>query len=492
LSPSSPSVSRGHRGLTLPENPIRDSSMSSPPCPTLISSHRALDEHKLESPSNQGRIENSLPSNETGRQEEKCRRSIRVTNGVTRPVGNVGIISNDLERKPSGPQIYSWEFMDAFLPILKKIPACFSALQTLDFDVFQLIALPKPFHDMPLLTTTVTSLYRLHTIERLKISWFPVVKFLTNIEAAYNDHPYHSKWHAADVVGTMAYFLGKRWFKQSLTPVHQLIGLLAAASHDVDHNAQTNAFHRLAKTPIGTLYAASNLEHYHINVAKKILDHSGCDWTSKLHNWDQLWTSEAVWKLFSNLILGTDSATHDPKKQKPFGTFAGFFDKERKNSAEYALTEILHLADISNATKPLRISRKWSVRFYEEFDALGKEVRRLHLNIPLFQDPEKMPTLADTQIFFISNVCLPSFEDLVKFMPEVEETLDNLQRNLKYWKAEKESMVKRKNLVAEWQLDVSNNDKGVSTAVGLQTSFISSTDLKSSQTIKIIGVERPN
>jgi hypothetical protein len=380
--------------------------------------------------------------------------------------------------------------MDSFLPILEKKPSCFSTLETLEFDVFHLITLPKPFDDMPLLTTTVAALRRLQTIERLKISWSPLVKFLINIENAYNDHPYHSSWHAADVVGTMVYFLGKRWFKQSLNPVHQLICLLAAASHDVNHDAKTNAFHRLAKTPIGTACATSNMEHYHINVSKQILDLPGCDWTSKLHNWDESWTSGAAWKLFSNLILGTNPAVHDVKKLKPFSTFAGFSCEKKKKATEFALTEILHLADISNPAKPLGISTKWSVRFYEEFHALGKEVRRLRLNIPMFQDPEKMPTLPDTQIFFISNVCLPSFEDLVTFMPEVQETVDNLQRNLKYWKSEKDSLVKRKNLLAKWHLDVSHNDKGVRTAVGLETPFISSPELKSSQTIKITRVER--
>jgi len=144
------------------------------------------------------------------------------------------------------------------------------------------------------------------------------------------------------------------------------------------------------------------------------------------------------------------------------------------------------VADISNPAKPLGISTKWSVRFYEEFVNLGKEVRRLRLDIPLFQDPEKMPTLPDTQIFFISNICLPTFEDLVTFLPEVEETIDNLHRNLKYWKSEKESLLKRKNLLAKWHLDVSHNDKGVSPAVGLETPFISASDLQSTQSINVM------
>jgi len=104
-----------------------------------------------------------------------------------------------------------------------------------------------------------------------------VVKFLINVENSYNDHPYHSSWHAADVVGTMAYFFCHGYFKRSLSPVHQIIGLLAAASHDVDHDAKTNKFHTLAKTPIGISCAESNMELYHIARAKQILKLPGCD-----------------------------------------------------------------------------------------------------------------------------------------------------------------------------------------------------------------------
>jgi len=106
--------------------------------------------------------------------------------------------------------------------------------------------------------------------------------------------------------------------------------------------------------------------------------------------------------------------------------------------------------------------------------------------MPLFLDPEKMPTLPDTQIFFISNICLPSYQDLVTFIPEVEETLSHLFRNLKYWKSEKESFLKRKNLLAKWHLDVSHNDKGLSSAGGLETQFISARDMQSSQSINFI------
>jgi len=338
----------------------------------------------------------------------------------------------------------SQKFLDAFMPFLEKKPEVFESLETLEFDAFKVATLPQPYNAMPLLTTTVAVLWRFKTIERLRISWLPVVKFLSNIEEAYNDNAYHSNWHAADVVATMAYFICRGWFKKSLSPVHHIISLLAAASHDVDHNAQNNNFHRLAKTPIGILYPESNLEYHHIAKATGIRNLPGCDWTVELQKFDETWTREEVWTLFSTLILRTDPALYDPENRKPFTDLATCTREELNESQEPALMEILHLADISNPVKPRGIAKAWASRFYSEFVDLGKEVRRLHIDMPMFHDPAKMPALHDTQVFFLSKICLPSFEDLVVFIPEVQETVDNLKLNLEYWKTEKERFASRK------------------------------------------------
>merc|ERR1719403_209580 len=51
-----------------------------------------------------------------------------------------------------------------------------------------------------------------------------------------------------------------------------------------------------------------------------------------------------------------------------------------------------------------------------------------------------MPTLPDTQVFFINFMCMPSFKDLIEFEPEAQEAVDNLEWNLIYWKDQKEKL----------------------------------------------------
>jgi len=344
-----------------------------------------------------------------------------------------------LKVSPSSRQMKAQYFIDSFVPILDKKPDCFKPLLNLDFDVFDISQLPTPFDAMPLVTTAWAVFTKLKIVESLRISWTPIVKFLINVEEGYNNLPYHSKWHAADVVANLGYFLNRGWFRKVLSPVHQLTSILAAAGHDVDHNGQTNQFHRLAKTPIGVSYPESNLEYHHIAKSMGIRNLPGCDWPAELSSEDKMWSSDDIWTLFSTLILRTDPAMHDPE-QKPFSNLAKGTVEEQNQAQPPALMEILHFADISNSVKPTRIAKKWAKRFYREFVNLGVESRKLKLNIPIFKDVKKMPSLPDTQIFFISKVCLPSFTDLCVFMPEAQETVKNLEINLAYWKDQKEKL----------------------------------------------------
>jgi len=373
------------------------------------------------------------------------------------------------------------KFFGTIMSFLKEGPNCFDALDTLEFDVMRVAELPKPFNALPLTTTTVVVLQRLKTVEHLKISWDPIVKFLMGIEEAYYDNPYHSSWHAADVVATMAYFIARGWFKKSLNPVHQLTGLLAAASHDVGHDALNNKYHRLVKSPIGTLYASSNLEKHHIAKATEIRNIPECDWTTSLQNWNCAWTPEKVWELFSNMILGTDLSLHFPQKRRPFASLADGTEVVLSTVQEYALVEILHLADISNAVKPRGIAIKWAERFYQEFTEIGKKVRRCGLDFPIHKDAVKTPTLPDSQIFFISNIVQHAFEDLVSFMPEVQETLDNLHKNLEYWRIEKEGKLLRIKLCTDLKMVGSHDAKPASHFVGFKTPHLRDSDVQSAQ-----------
>jgi len=345
------------------------------------------------------------------------------------------VLSPSVNDVPAGSDENVKTFIQRFFPLVdsKLPPACLQTLFTLDYDVFLLASLPSPFCKLPLTCTSVLVLHRLGSVKRLKMKWPTIVKYLLKIEEQYKDVPYHSKWHAADVVAMMAYFLCCGWFKEALTPEQQLVATLAAASHDVGHDGTNNHYHVAMKTQIGLAYPDSVLEYHHVATATGIRGMDGCDWTAPISHY------EGAWTLFSALILRTDPALHPPGKRKPFTDLANSTEKEREQAGTklLPLIELLHLADISNACKPTKVARKWSESYYKEYLKIGKLSRENDLELPMFKKGQKLQSLPGTQIGFINFVCLPSFKDLIVFLPEAKACVENLQTNLAYWMEEK-------------------------------------------------------
>ena len=58
---------------------------------------------------------------------------------------------------------------------------------------------------------------------------------LQEIEAAYNDKPYHNSMHAADVTQSVGALLATDGFSDQLTDLELLAVILASVVHDVGH-----------------------------------------------------------------------------------------------------------------------------------------------------------------------------------------------------------------------------------------------------------------
>ena len=61
------------------------------------------------------------------------------------------------------------------------------------------------------------------------------VHALQEVEAAYNDKPYHNSMHAADVTQSVGALLATDGFSDQLTDLELLAVILASAVHDVGH-----------------------------------------------------------------------------------------------------------------------------------------------------------------------------------------------------------------------------------------------------------------
>ena len=91
-------------------------------------------------------------------------------------------------------------------------------------------------------------------------------------------------------------------------------------------------------------------------------------------------------------------------------------------------------ADISNPTRPLHISRRWSMKIMEEFFLQGDKERRLNLPISYLCD-RQTTLIPKAQSGFFEFVALPLFKAWSQFVrsPLSVQLCRNVINNKEYW-----------------------------------------------------------
>ena len=308
-----------------------------------------------------------------------------------------------------------------------------------------------------------------------KISEEKLANFIIFIREKYRDVPYHSFFHAFDVLQTVYHFMydggqvGKR-----MTKLSQLVVLVTALCHDVDHMGLNNSFHLKSDSPLGILSSATGtqsvLEVHHCNITVEVLAQSECEIFASLPREEEA----AAYRLLIDSILGTDMAKHAEFVQQlkqlkgssstaSCGSSSSTFVEEllRSGAADgggdsnvasttsiedqlvreqerdrlIAMT-LIKIADISNVAKPFEISKRWGQAVIEEFSKQGDAEKVTGLDVqPLF-DREKNRNLAKTQIGFIKFVAEPFFSLVVaNLLPELQYCVDNIHTNSAEWSA---------------------------------------------------------
>ncbi|KAG7192234.1 3',5'-cyclic-nucleotide phosphodiesterase [Scheffersomyces spartinae] len=232
-----------------------------------------------------------------------------------------------------------------------------------------------------------------------------------------------------------------------LTPI-ELLGLLVAAlGHDVGHPGVTNAFMIKYNSPICQIYnGRSVLENYHTAVfTSKILS---VGWPSILNQKTDE-DNETIKNLIISSILATDMAEHFEYIDR-----LNKFDYANSNHPQRAkliLALLIKCADISNVTRPLRVSSQWAVTLSREFDEIAKLEERIsssstpaneHEEVRYNKVPLKLEDILDAnpmihkgQIFFINTFAEKLFNNVVKLLPELQYTCNIISENKEFWLA---------------------------------------------------------
>lgn len=287
-----------------------------------------------------------------------------------------------------------------------------------------------------LVTVTYSLLKRRGLIRLFNIPPNILVNYLFHIENHYRMNLYHNSIHAADVVQSINVLLNSPTLEGSFSDLEIFAALIAAAIHDVDHPGLSNQFLINTNDELALLYNdTSVLEQHHLAVAFKLLQCHNCDFLTGLNKQKR----QQFRKIVIAMVLATDMNKHmslladlktmvESKKVSESNS-----DSERcfdsHNDRMQILQTMIHLADLSNPTKPIELYRNWNRRIMEEYWRQGDKERQYNIEISPMCD-RNLITIEKSQIGFIDYIVHPIFEtwsDLV--FPDANPILDQLEEN---------------------------------------------------------------
>mmetsp|Transcript_24983 Transcript_24983/g.24719 ORF Transcript_24983/g.24719 Transcript_24983/m.24719 type:complete len:184 (+) Transcript_24983:236-787(+) len=182
--------------------------------------------------------------------------------------------------------------------------------------------------------------------------------------------------------------------------------ILGAAVHDYEHPGVNNLYLINSADKLAIRYNdESVLESHHIAAASDLLKTPQYNVFRKMDDEER----KEIRKRMVHMVLATDMSKHF----KDLGTFkskinSGSLDPIDKD-LHLCLGMGMHLADISNPTKPWHLTQKWIELLFDEFFKQGDKEKKFKYPISDLMD-RKSVNIAKAQLGFIDVIVLPSYE----------------------------------------------------------------------------------
>lgn len=270
----------------------------------------------------------------------------------------------------------------------------------------------------------------------LKIPEDKLMNLIYNVQKNYNQNPYHNAIHAADVTNTLFVMLERLEVKNisNFSNLETLIILFSGATHDVDHPGNTNAFEINSRSLLALTYNdKSVLENYHLFIFFNFLIN---DNMNIFCNFD-LAEVKNIRKIFIQNIIATDMLNHATDMKKLVSNVTNpEFDKTKQENKEFIMTQLIHLSDISNGTKPLEVYDQWVDRLFVEFFGQGDKEKEMGLPISMLCDREKT-AIPESQVFFLNFFTLDLIKNMKIIYPKFEILQETLESNRAAWESRK-------------------------------------------------------
>jgi len=215
-----------------------------------------------------------------------------------------------------------------------------------------------------------------------------------------------------------------------MTDLEQAVLLISGFVHDTDHPGYNNMYLVNTRDILALRYNdKSVLENHHIAIAfdTMLKDPSTC-----IYDNFSLQDFKTLREDMINLVLATDMANHF-KDMGEMSNNLNSMDFDPSGSHKKAIMNwMIHLADISNPTKPWKICYKWIDLLFVEFFQQGDKEREQGLQISYLMDWHTT-NIAKAQGGFIDNLIKPAFATLSQILPKVQVNLDHMQHNKEQW-----------------------------------------------------------
>lgn len=311
-----------------------------------------------------------------------------------------------------------------------KVSRILAEIETMKFDIFELRSATSGNE----LVTVINYLMDKHDFyNKLNIVKDKFRKYSIVIQSMYNPIAYHNKTHASDVCQTWYYFMTTWKFKErgAMTDLEQCVLLISGFVHDTDHPGYNNQYMVATRDKIALRYNdKSVLENHHISVAFSTMLKS-----SETRIFENFTNEEfkIMREYMIDLVLATDNIRHfsDLNYLKTRLAWPDFdpSSKDKKEITNY----LIHLADISNPTKPWKLWYKWIDLLFVEFFHQGDKEREKGLPVSFLMD-RYTTNIAAAQGGFIDGFIRPAFEVLQQILPETWQNIKQMEYNKLQWK----------------------------------------------------------
>ncbi|KAI8322641.1 HD-domain/PDEase-like protein, partial [Martensiomyces pterosporus] len=287
-------------------------------------------------------------------------------------------------------------------------------------------------------------------------------KFVSILESAYYDNPYHNFHHAIDVTQCTYYMLhslgmfNKNGMRRSSLrsptetsfPVHTILKptdvlalIIASLCHDLGHPGLSNAFMVKAHTQLAEIYNdQSVLENFHAACFSMIMSYFFADFAAHMEELSAatLFDYEEFRRIAVHSILATDMARHfefidkckEQRQRFASGSNLPMTPRQQEDERAQLAAIIIKCADISNIVRPFNVSQHWTKRLNREVTLQGDIEESLGLPRSIIVDEADIPT---SQIGFYAACGRPLFSSVADLVPELRFMPDQLENNIRNW-----------------------------------------------------------